>query len=337
MTVLMGETSPVGVASQHVPAPLAFLRGVLCLNESYKPVGHCAELPADGYAQHPYDNARGPFADPPKDDVTINTLGRLITALDRAASVGAVRRGMPVYVTEFGVQTKPNPYVGVTLAQQAEFDAISEHIAWNNPRVMSFSQYLLRDDHPVRGRVVGSQSGLETYRGKQKPDYGGFRLPLTVTRTPGGVAFWGLVRPAGNLSAAGPTGPTGPTGRTGSSGATGSTGATGATGTTGTTGTTATPPSSSTALLQYSSNGGRTWHDLQRVRIGVGGAWAASGRFTSHRLWRAEWTSPAGETFVGAPIRAYSGSGKIDFGPRLSGSGPAPTAAPRRGSRRARG
>jgi len=64
MTVLMGETSPTGVTSQGVPAPLAFLRGVLCLNASYRPVGHCGLLPADGYAQHPYSNSRGPFLDP---------------------------------------------------------------------------------------------------------------------------------------------------------------------------------------------------------------------------------------------------------------------------------
>jgi len=312
MTVLMGETSPVGVVSQHVPAPLAFLRGVLCLNADYRPIGHCAKLPADGYAQHPYDNAHGPFGDPPKDDVTINTLGRLTTALDRAASVGAVRRGLPVYVTEFGVQTKPNPFVGVTLAQQAEFDAIAERIAWNNPRVLSFSQYLLRDDHPVRGHVVGSQSGLENYRGTQKPDYDGFRLPLTVTRTRGGVAFWGLVRPASLPGATGPTPPVGPTGPTGRTGASGATGSTGATGTTGTTGATGAIPSPTSVLLRYSSNGGRTWHNLQRVHIGAGGAWTATGGFATSRLWRVEWTSPAGETFVGAPIRAYSSSGKID-------------------------
>ena len=92
MTVLAGETSPVGVVSQRVPAPLAFLRGLLCLNANYKPVGHCSQLPAAGYAQHPYDNARGPFAVVPADDVTMGTLGRLITALDRAAA----RRGDPI-------------------------------------------------------------------------------------------------------------------------------------------------------------------------------------------------------------------------------------------------
>ncbi|HXR13284.1 MAG TPA: hypothetical protein VN740_01410 [Solirubrobacteraceae bacterium] len=313
MKVLMGETSPIGVVSQHVPAPLAFLRGVLCLDANYKPVGHCAKLPADGYAQHPYDNAKGPFGDPPKDDVTINTIGRLVTALDRAASAGAIRHGLPVYVTEFGVQTKPNPYVGVTLAQQAEFGAIAEHIAWSNPRIASFSQYLLRDDHPVNGHVVGSQSGLENYRGRQKPGYNGFRLPLTVTRTHSGVALWGLVRPETLPGAKGPTGPTGATGPTGRTGASGVTGATGTTGTTGATGTTAPIPSPSTVLVQYSTNGGRSWHDLQRVHIGAGGVWTASGRYATFRFWRVEWTSPSGQTFVGAAIRAYSSSGKLDF------------------------
>jgi hypothetical protein len=306
MTVLMGETSPTGVASQHVPAPLVFLRGVLCLNSSYRPVGRCGRLPAGGYAQHPYTDSHGPFEDPPADDITIGTIGRLVTALNRAAAVGAVRAGLPVYITEFGIQSTPNPYVGVSLAQQAEYDAIAEQIAWENPRVVSFSQYLLRDDHPVRGHVVGSQSGLETYKGKRKPLYNGFRLPLTVTRTPAGVDFWGLVRPA---ATAAPTGAIGAAGATGATGARGATGMTGSTGTTGSSAVTA----SSTVLVQYSSNGGRGWHSLGRVRIGSGGAWSAAGQFAAHRLWRVQWTSPSGETFTGASIRAYSRSGKLDY------------------------
>jgi len=196
MTVLMGETSPTGVVSQGVPAPLAFLRGVLCLNSNYRPVGHCTLLPADGYAQHPYSNSRGPFWVPPADDVTIATIGRLVNALNRAAAAHAIRPGLAVYVTEFGVQSVPNPFTGVSLAQQAEYLAISEHIAWENPRIASFGQYLLRDDRPAGGRVVGFQTGLETYNGVDKPAYDGFRLPLTVTRTATGVSFWGLVRPA---------------------------------------------------------------------------------------------------------------------------------------------
>src|SRR5581483_11416585 len=135
MSVLMGETSPVGVWSQRVPAPLAFLRGTLCLNASYRRIGHCSLLPAGGWAQHPYDSSRGPFGNPASDDVTMSTVGRLINALDRAAAAGAIHRDLPVYITEFGVQTQPNPYVGVSLQQQAEFDAIAERYAWNNPRI----------------------------------------------------------------------------------------------------------------------------------------------------------------------------------------------------------
>jgi hypothetical protein len=194
MRVLIGETSAVGTAS--AVAPLAFLRGMLCLDAHYRRIGHCARLQAAGYAQHPYANSRGAFGRTPADDVTIGTLGRLVAALDRAGAAGAISPQLPIYITEFGVQSYPNPVVGVPLAQQAEFDAIGEQIAYENPRVASFSQYLLRDDRPAGGRVVGFQSGLETYRGREKPSYDGFRLPLTVTRTHAGVAFWGLVRPA---------------------------------------------------------------------------------------------------------------------------------------------
>jgi hypothetical protein len=242
----------------------------------------------------------------------MGTIGRLITALNRAAAVGAVRPGLPVYVTEFGVQTKPNPYVGVTYAQQAEFDAIAEQIAWNNPRVVSFSQYLLRDDHPVRGRVVGSQSGLENYRGVAKPALEGFRLPLTVTRTRAGVALWGIVRP-GALAPIGATDPTSATGASGPTGASGAAGASGSTGTTGTTGARATTLASVSVLIQYSGNGGRTWRSLKTVRIGPRGSWSADGPYAGFRLWRVTWTSPTGQTFVGAAIRTYTTSGKIDF------------------------
>jgi hypothetical protein len=269
MSVLMGETSPTGVASQGVPAPLAFLRGVLCLNADYKPVGHCSRLPADGYAQHPYSNAKGPFWTPPADDVTIGTIGRLVTALNRAAAAGALRAGLDVYITEFGVQSLPNPYVGVSLAKQAEFQAISERIAWSNPRVASFSQYLLADDHPVNGRTAGFQTGLETYRGTPKPAYDGFRLPLTVTReSSAGVSFWGLVLPAGH---------------------------------------------STNVEVQYSPDGGRSWHGLAQARTAADGAWSATGRFVAGRLWRVRWVSSAAghATFFGAPTRAYGPTGRL--------------------------
>lgn len=205
--VLMGETAPGGeervkphTGAQSAVAPLVFLREALCLNSHYKKASTCSALPAYGYAHHAYANANGPLERPSRPaSVTISVLSRLTTALDRAASAHAIPAHLPIYLTEFGVQSKPNKYLGVPAAQQAEFDAISEHIAYSNPRVASFSQYLLRDD-PLSGSGavggVGFQTGLEYVNGSRKPLYSGFPVPLVVSRRGHGYALWGLVRPA---------------------------------------------------------------------------------------------------------------------------------------------
>src|SRR3954451_5263838 len=160
--LLMGETAPRGTGKDV--APLTFLRGALCLDSRYVKRRTCSNLPADGYAHHAYSTRLGAFFKPPgPNDVTIGVLSRLVRALDRAASAGAVKRGLPIYLTEFGIQSKPDPFYGVTFAQQAEYYAISERIAYNNPRVQSFSQYLLRDDTPdcCGGRYGGVEAGPE--------------------------------------------------------------------------------------------------------------------------------------------------------------------------------
>ncbi|HEV7943216.1 MAG TPA: hypothetical protein VGP17_10505 [Solirubrobacteraceae bacterium] len=208
--VLMGETAPGGFAklTKGLPsytgvAPLAFLRGALCLNASYRKARTCTKLPAYGYAQHPYaSNTAGPFYKPPtREDVTIGTLGGLASALNMAGKAGAVNRGLPIFLTEFGVMSKPNLYFGVSITQQAEYDAIAERIAWENPRVAAFSQYLLRDD-PLspEPNVVTFQTGLENANGTKKPLYYGFPVPLTVTYARRGYNLWGYVRPAGKTT-----------------------------------------------------------------------------------------------------------------------------------------
>jgi hypothetical protein len=131
--------------------------------------------------------------------VTISVLSRLTRALDLAARAHAIPRGLPVYLTEFGVQSKPNKYLGVPVSQQAEFDAIAERIAYSNPRVASFSQYLLKDD-PLSGSGaaggVGFQTGLMYANGSRKPLYLGWPVQLVVSKRGRGFSLWGLVRPA---------------------------------------------------------------------------------------------------------------------------------------------
>ena len=212
--VLLGETAPTGYtkvnykrekskALLHDVAPITFLQGALCLNAKYKKSGSCTPLTAIGYAHHAYTTAAGPLYKPPeKANVTIGVLSRLSRALDLAASARGVTSRLPIYLTEFGVQSKPNRYLGVPAAQQAEFDAIAEKIAWSNPRVAAFSQYLLVDDplggkpgSSVRGGTIGFQTGLQYLGGKPKPLYFAWPVPLTVTKTGHGYSLWGLVRP----------------------------------------------------------------------------------------------------------------------------------------------
>ena len=199
--ILFGETSPRGTGK--VVAPLTFLRGALCLSTRYKRDRKCSRLDIDGYAHHAYTTRQGPFFKPSgRNDVTIGVLGRLTTALDRAGRAGAIARGVGIHLTEFGIQSEPDPVYGVSYARQEEYRAISERLAYYNPRVKSFSQYLLRDDEPNPAaprvsRYPGFESGLRRSNGRAKPALDGFRLPLVAKGTGSRTTLWGLVRPAG--------------------------------------------------------------------------------------------------------------------------------------------
>jgi hypothetical protein len=198
--VLIGETAPRGTGA--VVAPLTFLRGMLCLDSRYRKLGSCAKIDADGYAHHAYTTASGPLFKPKQpNDVTIGVISRLVTALDRAGRARAIDRHMPIHLTEFGIQSTPDPVFGVSLARQSDYRSIAERLAYDQPRVVAFSQYLLRDDPPqpdapLPARYPGFESGLRRNDGRSKPALTGFRLPLAALRRGSQVSLWGLVRPA---------------------------------------------------------------------------------------------------------------------------------------------
>jgi len=194
---LFGELAPRGTGS--VVAPLTFLRGMLCLNDRYRKRGKgCGRLDTTGMAHHAYTTRQGPWFRPAgPNDVTIGVLSRLTRALDRAARAGAVPRNLKVWLTEFGIQSTPDDISGVSLARQAEYQAISERMARANKRVAAFSQYLLRDDPPTGPDEYGGfESGLRFADGRAKPSLDGWRLPLAVRREGRRVSIWGRVRPA---------------------------------------------------------------------------------------------------------------------------------------------
>jgi hypothetical protein len=278
--ILFGETAPTGYdtvsvrregskALLHDVAPLLFLRSALCLNAHYRMVGGCSELQMSGYAHHAYTLPAGPYYMwPLADDVTIGSLSRLSNALNLAARAHAIPGGVPIYLTEFGVQSVPNKELGVPVATQAQFQAIDERIAWSNPRVAAFSQYLLKDDplggpagSSVHGGTVGFQTGLEYVNGKPKPLYYSFPIPLSVTPTRNGYSLWGLVRPA--------TGPT-------------------------------------VLSVYVRKKGARSLRLLKKLTTNSLGYWSLNSS-TAGQYWQVRWRSPAGVAYEGPAVAAYRG------------------------------
>jgi hypothetical protein len=262
----IGETAPRGTGK--VVAPLTFLRGALCLNARYHRRSSCHRLPGDGWAHHAYTTASGPFFVPPGgNDVTIGGLGRLNSALARAGSAGAIRKGMPIYLTEFGIQSFPDHISGVSQSRQAEYRSISERIAYRNARVRGFSQYLMRDDVPREDaatpleRYGGFESGLRTSDGDVKVAYEAFRLPLVATRGRHSTSLWGLVRPA--------------TGKT-------------------------------KVKIDYRNSGSSTWHFLKSDTTNSRGYWSTTTSLRSGRSYRVRWTAPGDVRYSGPRTRSHS-------------------------------
>jgi len=190
--LLIAETAPSG--GRRSTDPVDFLRGVFCLDSGFHRSRRCAPLNARGWAHHPYSPGVAPFhvsSNPGL--VNMATLGRLERALARAARAGATRRRLPVYITEYGVQSVPDRRFGVSLRRQAEYLAISEHIAWRDRAVGSYGQYLMADDPP--SYEFPFTTGLRLHSGRRKPAYRAFPLILAVQRRGRRVLVWGHLRP----------------------------------------------------------------------------------------------------------------------------------------------
>ena len=230
-TILLGETAPRGRRSfDSAIEPLLFLRELYCLDQRYRPLRGAAararECPvsgvgrrrfarrhpglfrATGFAHHPYTVNRPPSATTPaRDSVPLANIRRLTRALDRTLRAWGKRRRWDVWITEYGYQTAPDPYVGVPFARQGLWFNWAEHIAYRNPRVASMAQFLLTDDQPDSSFRSDDprhwrtwQSGLLDSNGKPKPALVDYAFPLRVTpaRARSGLPLtvFGAARPA---------------------------------------------------------------------------------------------------------------------------------------------
>ena len=206
--LLLGELLPyVGTGRGSTRTrPLAFLRELACVKRNFRAyrgkaakkrgcAGKFRKLPGTGLAFHPYTLGGGPSVPVRnRDDASIATLSRVTKTLDRLRGRLAAGRGMPLWITEFGFQTRPPDRYATPLRKVPGFMAQSERIAFGNKRVASFSQYPLVDDR-ARG---GFQSGLRFANGKAKPRvYNAFRHTIYVRRLSGSrVEVFGAERAA---------------------------------------------------------------------------------------------------------------------------------------------
>lgn len=210
--LLLGELLPFTRSSREAKKkirPLAFLRELACVSSHYRPYrGRTAKkrgcanfkaLPGTGLAYHPYTLAGGPSVKTPnRDDASIADLGRITKVLSKLRSKKRIQRSWPIWITEFGFQSRPPDPYETPIKKIPGFMGQSEFIAFKNNRVMSFSQYPLIDD---AGRVEGFQSGLRFHNGKKKPGvFAAFQRPFFARQVGSRVELFGGVRSAGSGS-----------------------------------------------------------------------------------------------------------------------------------------
>jgi hypothetical protein len=143
---------------------------------------------ADGYAHHPYSLKTSPATSSPNPgDAPLADTDRLVTLIDQLYAAGRVNAKWPLYLTEYGYETKPpDPYARNTPAVQARYLGWATFLARSNPRVDMFAQFLLRDidagesgfPESSRRRWRDWQTGLLYADGRPKPAAQAFKIPL---------------------------------------------------------------------------------------------------------------------------------------------------------------
>ncbi len=221
-TFLIGETANFGNVYSN-----PFIEDLYCVSGSKPLSGNAAALVgcptrpnrgafvrgnpglfgATGWAHHPYgfDQAPNQRYNAPQ-WVTLQNMSWMENTLNRALSAyGKSRRGgMPLYMSEWGYKTDPpNPYIAITLADQAAWLDEGDYMTWQTPYVRALDQFLLYDDLPNAGKPRGSraywstfQTGLLFGNGSEKPAFAAYRLPIWLPSAHHGsrVTVWGQLR-----------------------------------------------------------------------------------------------------------------------------------------------
>jgi hypothetical protein len=195
-SVLFGELAPFA-------SPRAFLHSAMCLDRDGRPLRSrprgCprrpVKLPVGGIAHHPYPHgatAHPLSRVPGASNITIAYLPRLKRSMALAARHGRMPRRRPIFLTEYGIQSRPPDRKATSLRGQAKWLDQSARLVWSDRRVKSTAQYELFDVSDTDEFNMG----LRTATGARKPAWAAYRFALVATRLGRrAVEIWGWLKP----------------------------------------------------------------------------------------------------------------------------------------------
>lgn len=183
--------------------PLDFARRLLCMHGRRRPrpnrKGCPGGVPLDIFAIHPYTTGGPTHKAPGADDVELGDLGklqRLLRAADRAHHIHGAFRRTPLWITEFGWDSRPPDPGGLKAWLHARWVAEALYRAWR-AGVRTFFWFGLRDE--ARGGRPPNQSvesglylrGATLEADTPKRSLQAFRFPFVALNRRSGFFVWG--------------------------------------------------------------------------------------------------------------------------------------------------
>lgn len=153
-----GRNKPTGSVGNDTVAPALFAQLVAKANP---------HLQFSAWATHPYPSEYrlGPGQKVAYPNVALSTMSRFGADLKKW-----FHRAVPIWITEYGEQTKPeDKFGGITYARQAADIKKAMRLAQANPYVQMFIWFIFRDSTSATWA-----SGIEKRTGAKKPAYAAF-------------------------------------------------------------------------------------------------------------------------------------------------------------------
>jgi hypothetical protein len=186
--VVAGGLSPIGRVGK--PAPLSFMRELLCLSRSLRPTCNLRSNPLqfEAWAHHPYTNG-GPTHSAGGDNVSLGDLPKMRRVLNAAVRAGHIRsRGrLQFWATELSWDSRPPDPRAIPSALHARWVSEALYRVWSNG--INLVTWWRIEDDPVPATPY--QSGFFGPDGSRKFSLTAYRFPVVAFPRARGVYVWG--------------------------------------------------------------------------------------------------------------------------------------------------